>query len=157
MIPANVKSFSIISFEPGGLYFNADYGGLLYKKEVIAELARKCACDLSDYANPSSLFSEVCSTDLSCFVSRSETNVARIAVRGDNGFVINILVLRAGEVGSAEVEPSGSRASSVENESFANEEKGRNPPFDFEKTLILYAFQLDALQLEFEEELEVED
>ncbi|KRY42839.1 hypothetical protein T01_8624 [Trichinella spiralis] len=51
----------------------------------------------------------------------------------DNGFVANILVFRAGEVGSAEVEPSGSRASGVENESFANEEKGRNPPFDFEK------------------------
>ncbi|KRY29172.1 hypothetical protein T01_6074 [Trichinella spiralis] len=89
-------------------------------------------CTFGSVLKPSSSFSEVCSTDLSCFVSRSETNVAWIAVRGDNGFVANILVLRAGEVGSAEVEPKGSRASGVENEGFANEEKDRNPPFDFE-------------------------
>ncbi|KRY20813.1 hypothetical protein T12_13959 [Trichinella patagoniensis] len=51
---------------------------------------------------------------------------------------------------------TGRYCRSVENESFANEEKGRNPPFDFEKALTLYG-QLDSLQLEFEEELEAED
>ncbi|KRY11587.1 hypothetical protein T12_6364 [Trichinella patagoniensis] len=120
-------------------------------------------CTFGSVLKPSFSFSEVCSTDLSCFVSRSETNVARIAVRGDNGFVINTLALRAGEVGSTEVEPSGSRPSGVENESFINEEKGRNPPFDFESedggngtplerkrfsfgTLLTFAKEIDSLR-----------
>ncbi|KRY11595.1 BolA-like protein [Trichinella patagoniensis] len=61
--------------EPVGLYLNAGYGGFLKNEEAMVELPRKCACDQSDCVIKSD------STDLSCFVSRSETNVARVAAR----------------------------------------------------------------------------
>ncbi|KRY47007.1 BolA-like protein [Trichinella britovi] len=51
------------------------FGNYSANEEAMVELPRKCACDQSDCVI------KLDSTDLSCFVSRSETYVARFAAR----------------------------------------------------------------------------